>query len=397
MNMNNHTVWILPSQRAEIKLLEGTEEGTFTTSLKKLIPLALTQLSPAKGDQHSKLSISSPSGYVDLGTVQQFMSGKFPEVLELAQADKGTLYLRGDRLVCDITWRSGKSPTSDKSAGPSIKPLNKPLELAKARKLAKRQKKSLPPANSSDSEGHDWPDNVTDKGFMAFLNREFHGKPNGYPQTLMRIGEQRERWTLLRETIEFLEEGEWKGQTKGVVYPVPQSYKESADEKEHQYAGRPFTKLCTAEALGIRKGTVTADKQTFTSPDIAFDPDAQKWVDGDEDPKIKSKFDGMKREQWFKHLTACREKQEAEDRAQAKKEARRREKERRAEKREHESDRESSVGNEDLDEEEKKLLRKYKDLRAAKKAEKPDGAAGSSRKNKGKGKSSDYLDSDSTQ
>ncbi|KAJ7041777.1 hypothetical protein C8F04DRAFT_1176864 [Mycena alexandri] len=56
----------------------------------------------------------SPSGYVDPGTVQQFMSGKFPEVLELVQADKGTLYLRGDRLVCDNTWHSGKSPTSDK-------------------------------------------------------------------------------------------------------------------------------------------------------------------------------------------------------------------------------------------------------------------------------------------
>lgn len=128
VNTHNHTIWILPSQRAAIPLFKA-EDGTLRTSLKKLIPPALAQLSPAKStclfhrdslpdvlldDHFSKLSIGLDNGStLSLGTVHEFMRGQFPEVLELVQADSYQLHRKPDRLVCYIIWKAGTSPIID--------------------------------------------------------------------------------------------------------------------------------------------------------------------------------------------------------------------------------------------------------------------------------------------
>jgi hypothetical protein len=105
------------------------------------------------------------------------------------------------------------------SPSPQIKPI-KPLDLANARKAAKPKAQIVPPVDS-DQE-HDWPDNLTDKGFMAFLRRELKGPTNGFPETLMTIDKRKERYNTYNNTVDWCAEN-WKNIIKGSPYRVPES------------------------------------------------------------------------------------------------------------------------------------------------------------------------------
>jgi hypothetical protein len=102
------------------------EDGTFVTSLKALIPAALTGVSPVKGkswllifrcdplteiilgDMDSKLFMNTDMGTVKIGTVREFWKGEFPPTLALAAADKCILYQKDNHLVCQFEWKDTK-------------------------------------------------------------------------------------------------------------------------------------------------------------------------------------------------------------------------------------------------------------------------------------------------
>ncbi|KAJ6521731.1 hypothetical protein B0H19DRAFT_1277608 [Mycena capillaripes] len=348
---DTRTIWISPSQRETIPLFKAAD-GTITTSLKRLVPVALSQLSPAKGDRYAKLSLVTDRGTLSLGTAHEFMSGNFPEFLKLAQADTCKLDQKPDRLLCYFLWRPGKPPSVDQESSGTIKP----LDLAKARKAAApKRKKRFVPAGASDEE-QDWPNNETDVPFLKFLNPLVGGRPNGYPVSLETIDKRLERWNDRLTAIEYCEENYATGR-----HGKPYQCKDDENEAYHQYANRPFTKKCITLALGIGNGTVTADKKLFTSLDIPYDPLAEMWVNGDIklDAKAKANFDKMKSSEWVAHLKKAKEEKLS---AQAKEERRAKEK---AKKRKYESDSDSSVVVDS--EEERRLKRKLKRLQAAKK------------------------------
>ncbi|KAJ7844842.1 hypothetical protein B0H13DRAFT_2363989 [Mycena leptocephala] len=403
VNTHNHTIWILPSQRAAIPLFKA-EDGTLRTSLKKLIPPALAQLSPAKNDHFSKLSIGLDNGStLSLGTVREFMRSQFPEVLELVQADSCQLHRKPDQLVCYIIWKAGTSPIIDIASSSQLKP----FELAQSRKKpAARKKKG--------------------SGFKRFLNKvvggheDVGGHENGFPEVLDTVGKQLERWNVRHRAIAFCDEN-WKTGRRGKPYRVPAHYEDDENEEHRQFAKRPFTKKCLTTALGIGNSTVTSDRNLVTCPDIPYDPLAERWVKGDPDlnPKVKAKFDQMHRAEWFAHLEKAKADKIAADEAEAKEAAREeRRKRRRAEvepkkrrqeaegshgqhlapsKRPHESDSSASISD---SEEERRLKRKLKKIREKRALEEADNGEGKSRtKGKGKGKalSSDHLESSNSE
>ncbi|KAJ7211496.1 hypothetical protein B0H12DRAFT_1238714 [Mycena haematopus] len=376
--------------RTTIPLFKA-EDGRITTSLKKLVPAALTQLSPAKGDRYSKISLitDAGSGSISLGEAHLFMSGDFPEFLNMSQADTCELERLADRLVCYFLWRPGKPPSVDLGSSSKIKP----LDLARARKKTPAaKKKRFIPAENSDEEGGNWPENETDRSFMKFLNSLVGGRPDGYPDTLVTIGGQLERWTDRNRAFQYCEDNCKTGR-HGKPYRVPTEYKEHENKEYREYANRPFTKKCITAALGISNGTSTSDKKLFTSPDIAYDPLAERWVKGDSElsAKDKARFDKMKRSEFQAHLDEAKADKVAADKAARRLKEKTEKMEKRADKRRHESD-DSVIDSE----EERRLERRLKKIQR-RKAEETGGNEGSSSRNKGKGRAaptSNNLDSD---
>lgn len=126
---SSHEVWILRSQRDSTTVLKGLD-GKYTTSLKRLVPAALVQFSPAKGicglspalsklsnfalgERQYTLSITGSTGNpYGLGTMEQFLSGHFPEVLDLVEADTCTLSPDESDpgvLICHLMLKAKKS------------------------------------------------------------------------------------------------------------------------------------------------------------------------------------------------------------------------------------------------------------------------------------------------
>ncbi|KAJ7806696.1 hypothetical protein B0H14DRAFT_3152822 [Mycena olivaceomarginata] len=380
------TIYIPPTLRKTIALFKA-EDGTIVTSLKDLIPAALAQVSPDKADRYSKLSIETEDmGTISLGTVADFKAGKFPEFLELSQANMRKLERRSqsETLLFQVLWRQGKPPGID--LGPSSK--IKPLDLAKARTKKKTGGKKHIPAGDSDEDGTRL-DNNNDDGFLAFLKVLVGDPKGGYNGET--IGGRLQRWRDRNAAIEYCNEN----CKTGKPYHIP------ADVEDQQYANRPFTKMDITAALKIVGGTVTADKQLFTSPDLFYAPTARMWVNGDTslDPTVKARFDAMMSTKWKTHLSDAKKErleEEAVEKAALKEAAR----ERSAKERKHQS------GSKDRhrgdkrrrtpdSEEERAAERRLKEIREARKAQEGGGQP-SRKKAKGKAMDSEELDADSS-
>ncbi|KAK6971943.1 hypothetical protein R3P38DRAFT_3488337 [Favolaschia claudopus] len=352
--METQIVYILPSQMSNIPLSKDAN-GQYFTSLKKLIPAALVGLSPSRDAPFCKLSVEKEDGILKLGTVRQCLRGEFPETLVLTHADQVMLRAEKDRLICEVKWTHVPAPTPVPEDGEPVAPVPKfqlpdepfppkeetgprlphfkPLEEAQGRKSKSRQK--YVPEVDSDQE-HDWPDNLKDPNFLTFLRTEWDipGVGEGFKNSaLQTVGEQKVRWDAHEVAIQICD-NDWKNMgVKGSPYRVPERYKEHENPAYHQYAHRPFTKRDAGEAIGIKKGTVTLDREIFTSSDLAYDPLAERWVNGEtdvsgEEPEQKGKilaafkkFGKMCRKDWIEHLSDCKVKQEAKERAATKKES----------------------------------------------------------------------------
>ncbi|KAJ6469344.1 hypothetical protein C8R45DRAFT_1105209 [Mycena sanguinolenta] len=392
---NDHSVWITPSQREAIPLFKEAD-GSITTSLKKLVPAALMQLSPAKGDRYSKLSVLTDTGALSLGEMHHFMVGNFPEILDMVQADTCKLEQQADRLICRFLYRPGKPPSADmEESSDKIKP----LDLAKARpKTAGKKKKRIVLAGENTDDEGDWPDNEKDHNFLTFLNIVVGGPRNGFTDTLGTIGEQLGRWNTRARCIQYCDDNCKTGR-KGKPYRIPEEYKEHANPSYHGYANRPFTKKDITDALGISNGTVTADKNAFDCPDIECDPLAQRWVKGDEtlDPKVSASFNKIKRKAWLAHLEKAKADKAAADKGASRakqREQRVSSKEQERGKRRHESDGSTEVDSED-ERQAKRELRRIKKKRKAQEVGNGNEAGPSRHKERSKAPTSEDLDNDS--
>ncbi|KAJ6459756.1 hypothetical protein DFH09DRAFT_1115038 [Mycena vulgaris] len=359
-------VWILPNQRAKIPVSKEAD-GRYTTFLTKLVPAALVQFSPAKGEREYRLSIMGASGGTyQLGTMDQFLTGKFHGVLELPEANSCTLSLEGAVLICDLILTAKKleaKPTQ-------IMPQMKPLDIARGRVKAKGKVD----VEDSDDDGHDWPNNEKDMPFRTFLNTELGGKPNGYGQ-------------------ELKNRCELKSYTKGIPYRVPSEYANNADEAVRQYANRPFKKADIERALFVGHTIASRDRDLFKSKDLS------RWVEGDPEVAFtdKKRFSAMTRKQFLAHLADCKDTKLEGDRHRAREERRVKAGKNRGTKKRPEPEPESDNGSESsepLDSEEERqarhLYKKIK-LREQGKASKGRDEPGPSRK---KALNSDHMDTD---
>ncbi|KAF7333802.1 hypothetical protein MVEN_02337000 [Mycena venus] len=398
--VDSQTVWISPFHRDSIPVFKA-EDGTFSTSLKKLLPLALTQISPVKGDRYTKISVAlDRGGTLILGTTHDFRNGNFPDFLALAEADYCQLHREPKKLHCHFLLRPGKPL----SVNPGLSSKIKPLELARSRPKATTptKRKRHVPGVDSDQE-HDWADNENDKSFLDFMNEFLGGRQGGYPQG-DEIGTRLERWSDRERVIEYCDEN-YKMTGKGKPYRIPAEVKNHENEAYHQYAGRPFTKKCITLALGVGNGTVTADRKLFTNPDIPCDADAERWVKGELDNKVahdralKAKFDKMSARQWEDHVLEAKKAKLAADAAAEKERSRaaaQRKKEKKREKYLTESrgeKRPRGVG--DVDEEERELKRRLKEIQQKRKADQADSGALSVAKGKAASVELDSSDLDS--
>ncbi|KAJ7655619.1 hypothetical protein DFH06DRAFT_480604 [Mycena polygramma] len=326
-------VWILRSQRENISVVKDAN-GKHTTSLKKLVPAALTQFSPAKGEGEYRLRINGSTGNpYTLGTMHQFLSGQFDEVLELIEAD--TCRLDPDPsgvLVCDLIL---EARSSSNPAASAIQPHMKPLELAqtrgksesksrlKSRAKGGRKTKGKVPADSDDDE--EWPDNPTDQPFLEFLCHELEGKEDGYPG-LQNVGEMRGRYLTFTGAVKYLNEN-WKSTTRGIPWRVPSDYKDNDIAEVRQYANRPFNKADLELALDVAKTIASRDREVFEHPDLVYDPILKRWAAGDDegiDSADKRRFAAMTRSKFFKHLEECKADKLAEDAERARGKGKRR-------------------------------------------------------------------------
>ncbi|KAJ7932909.1 hypothetical protein B0H13DRAFT_2307192 [Mycena leptocephala] len=374
-------VWILPSQRDAITVFKGAD-GKYTTSLKNLVPAALVQFSPVKGERYYKLSIIGSSGYpYTLGTMDQFLTGQFHENLELAEANTCTLRLdaSGTRevLICDLVL---EAKGSDNVA--VIQPAMKPLEIAQGRAMSQVKKKKTKGKTTFDSdEEEDWPNALNDKPFQKFLCGILDGKIEGYTE-LKTIGEMRERYLTLTRAVKFLEN--WKSTTRGIPWRVPEDYKDDSDETVRQYANRPFNKAVVESALDIKKTIASRDREVFENPDLPYDPRLKKWAedDGEDmDDKHKRKYAAMTRRQFFEHLEDCKKTRLAEDADRANERSKAKGKRRRSP--DEDADVSDAGTSSELDSETEKLLqRALKKARKMKRAKDGQGLAGPSHRRK---------------
>ncbi|KAJ7857010.1 hypothetical protein B0H13DRAFT_2283366 [Mycena leptocephala] len=375
-------VWILPSQRDAITVFKGAD-GKYTTSLKNLVPAALVQFSPVKGERYYKLSIIGSSGYpYTLGTMDQFLTGQFHENLELAEANTCTLRLdaSGARevLICDLVL---EAKGSDNLA--EIQPAMKPLEIAQGRARSQVKKKKTKGKTTFDSdEEEDWPNALNDKPFQKFLCGILDGKIEGYTE-LKTIGEMRERYLTLTRAVKFLDQN-WKSTTRGIPWRVPEDYKDDSDETVRQYANRPFNKAVVESALDIKKTIASRDREVFENPDLPYDPRLKKWAedDGEDmDDKHKRKYAAMTRRQFFEHLEDCKKTRLAEDENRANERSKAKGKHRRST--DEDADVSDAGTSSELDSETEKLLqRALKKARKMKRAKDGQGLAGPSHRRK---------------
>ncbi|KAF7354513.1 hypothetical protein MVEN_01140700 [Mycena venus] len=376
------TVYIPPTLRKTIPLFKA-EDGTIATSLKDLIR------GSDPTDRYSKLSIETEDmGTIGLGMVADFKAGKFPEFLDLSQANMCKLECRfqSETLLFHVLWRQGKPPGIN--LGPSSQ--IKPLDLAKARPKKKvGGKKQFIPAGDSDEEG-DRLDNEKDVGFLDFLKALIGNPKGGYNGET--IGGRLQRWKDRNAAIEYCDEN----CKTGKPYRVPAEVKDHENTAYQQYANRPFTKMDITAALKIVGGTVTADKQLFTSSDLFYSPTAQMWVDRDAslDPQVKAQFDKMTSTKWKTYLSDAK-KEKLEEKA-AETAAR----EKRVRERKHRAGSKDKVRGQKRhrapdSEEERAAERRLEKIRETRKAQEAGGES-SLKKAKGKAIDSEELDTDNS-
>lgn len=152
-------------------------------------------------------------------------------------------------------------------------------------------------------------------------------------------------------------------------------------------------------ALKIVGGTVTADKQLFTSPDLFYAPTARKWIKRDTslDPTVKAQFDAMTSTKWKTYLSDAKKErleEEAVEKAAVKEAAR----EKSEKERKHQSGSKDKLRGDKRRRtpdsgEERDAERRLKEIREARKA-KEAGEQSSRKKAKGRAMDSDELDND---
>ncbi|KAJ7128727.1 hypothetical protein C8R44DRAFT_733049 [Mycena epipterygia] len=359
--------WILSAHRKEIPLIR-TPDGHYTSSLKKLIPAALSSLSPTKDGGKAKISVTGPTGNIlNLGTVDQFMKGNIPEVLELPSADTCTFYRKDSFLIYDVILGSVVTQAGQDTKSAEIMSWDKmkPLDVA-------RQRADVKNAPEKDVD------------FLAFMNKVLDGKKDGYGKTLTTVRPMLRRFQDLERAFTFCDEN-WLNTSGGsATYRVPESYKDDEDFESRRHAGRPFNKIIIETALKIGHTIAALDKELFKSPLLAYDPQARQWIAGDEklDATVKTEFDGMSRKQWLQNLQDCRDSKKEEERKKAKREKRKGDSTG-SKKRTYVSDSDAS-----MDSDEERLLRRK--LKKRREEKKKTAEAGPSRLRKKA--SSDHLD-----
>jgi hypothetical protein len=114
-----------PENRTQIPVFKAKgDSGVYASSL-KILPLVITQESPIKGstfvniqnyshhtagDGKSKIGVVGVTGgHLNLGTIDQFMSGALPTVLDLEAADTCTLRTTDAGLIWDVFWSTDTS------------------------------------------------------------------------------------------------------------------------------------------------------------------------------------------------------------------------------------------------------------------------------------------------
>ncbi|KAJ7760841.1 hypothetical protein DFH07DRAFT_815952 [Mycena maculata] len=375
-------IWILPAQRGNISV-HKTPEGVYISSWKALIPRALVQFSPAKGSGSVKISVNGPTGNpLPLGTIDDFMKGNLPPVLSLKEADTCTLIQKGSLLICEVSLGTGKSLPADTVKGDDTAFMGdvKPLEVAKARRRVP-VKAGKKPRNFADSDEDDHKD---DPEFLDFLGAMLATKKIGYGRSLKTAGEMRERWIDL-ETATAKCDADFASSIRGTAaYRVPASYADHINPEYHRFTNRGFNKREIELALKIGHTIAGEDRKLFKSPLLKDDPEAQRWVDGDEDldEKVIREFDRMSRKQFLERLDKSHE--DAQNaRAKA---AKVEEKKRKRDERKQVSD---SSEDSSTDSEQERRDRRKRRKEKKKRAE----AEGSSSKALKKSKDSDDLDS----
>ncbi|KAJ7148040.1 hypothetical protein C8R43DRAFT_1108102 [Mycena crocata] len=379
---SSREVYILPSVRQDIVIYKAPD-GTYTTSLKKLIPAVIVQFSSATDQSEYKISITGTTGSpLFLGTIGQFKSGDLHPVLELSQADTCTLEAEGSVLVCNLLLERRAATVTNENRPTQILPKMKPLEIANARPKSKTKRKT--DVDHSDND-HDWPENMTDRSFLAFLNRELRGKENGYGASLSTAGEMLVRWRDLTSAVAICNES-WKSYNKGSPYCVPAEYKDRDDESVHQYANRPFTKAHLVKALKIGSSITTLDKDMFENPGLQFAPLARRWVDQDPELTVEEnkRFSKMSRNDFLAYIQERKDRETGKQRENAARESKKTKRVRRSQP-DDESD--SSIMD---SEEERRVKRKLKKAHKARK-EALEGVAGPS-SHKSRRATSEHLD-----
>ncbi|KAJ7046258.1 hypothetical protein C8F04DRAFT_1248510 [Mycena alexandri] len=283
--------WVLPAQRKN-DLVFKDADNNHTTSLKQVVPA---------------LSIIGTTGNpYTIGTIDQFLTGNFHDVLALKEADTCALNLdpTSKYLVLELLLEAKKNDRET-----TILPHMKPLEVVNERikrldKTKGRGKRGKMSIKVDDNEEHEWPENLTDKDFMAFLCSVLDGSADGYPG-LKNLGEFRGRYLTLINGVKFLDEN-WKSSTRGIPWRVPQEYKDHENVEFCQYAGRPLVKKDVEHALDIGHTIAGRDRDIFEHADLQYDPLIQQWTQGDNADAIPSKdrrrFSAMTRKQFFAHL-----------------------------------------------------------------------------------------------
>ncbi|KAJ7439574.1 hypothetical protein FB451DRAFT_1569867 [Mycena latifolia] len=310
-NTDNREVWLPPSERSQISVLQAEDDsGGFTTSLKKLLPLALSHNSPIKKDGKAKLAIIGPlGGRLNLGTVDQFDDDRFPETLALIGVDQYKLRKDPAGLVCSVFWEpknavaaTGNRELAQKPHEPHaafdlmlMGPESKPLEIAKARETAR--------AALEDAE---------EQPMVRYLRKKLNGPARKGP-AINKIGDMLQRHKRLAEAMKWVKENWSNGPNK---YCIP-------DDDDSAFKGMTFKAEHVQAAMRIRHTTANTDDKLFRYQRLRDDHThkAEAYV---EDGLHKALFDGMSIKEWDEYFDRAKVAKEAEEQKAAREEERKR-------------------------------------------------------------------------
>ncbi|KAJ6562728.1 hypothetical protein DFH09DRAFT_1082687 [Mycena vulgaris] len=301
-------VWIPPTERSQISVIKATDDsGGYSTSLKKLLPFALGHDSPVKKSGKAKLAIIGPlGGHLNLGVVDDFADGGFPENLKLVHVDQYKLAVHPAGLVCSVMWEpktEGNNTVSQsqlQSGAVNLTgPESKPLEVAQERLAAKTATEDAKKAP-----------------IVGFLRTELKGPARKRP-TVRIIGEMLDRHKSYSDAVVWAKAHWSDGPNK---FRVPENH-------DSIFKGMAFKTEDIQAAVRVKHTTANSDDKLFRSERLQDDATgkAEAYV---EEGKHKKVFDGMSVKGWDMYLKKAKEDKEAEERSRAREEAKEQERKR---------------------------------------------------------------------